>query len=217
MIRTEAVDNFISHCYRPINPQMADLREKGEEEHIPIILRETEMYLESILPLINPKKILEIGAAIGYSTLFFAYTCPKASILSVERDDEMWNKAKANVRSQGKENQILIGHGDAMDLLEMLKKEGEWKADPFDLIFVDAAKGHYKDFLEMVLPLTKKGSIIICDNILMKGMTAEEKINKRYRTSIKRMRDFVDYLYKIPSSSTQVLSVGDGISITRMY
>lgn len=217
MIRTESVDKFISQCYKPINSQMEALRKEGEKDHIPIILKETEMYLSSILPIINPARILEIGAAIGYSTLFFSHICPESIILSVERDDDLWNMAKRNVRNQKKEGQIFIGHGDAMEFMQMLFKAGDWEAEPFDFVFIDGAKGHYKDFLEIILPITRSGTVIVCDNILMKGMTADEEINKRYRTSIKRMRSFVDYLYQIPGSSTQILSVGDGISVTRIY
>ncbi len=216
MIRTESVDKFISQYYRPVNSQMGALRKQGEDEHIPIILKETEMYLSSILNIIKPKRILEIGAAIGYSTLFFSHVCPEAVIMSVERDDKMWNRAKENVFSQGKEDQIFICHGDASELFSMLKEEGDWHVDPFDFIFIDAAKGHYKEFFERILPITKSGSVIVCDNILMKGMTAEEDINRRYRTSIIRMRNFIDYLYQMSNSSTQVLSLGDGISITRI-
>ena len=136
--------------------------------------------------------------------------------MSVERDDKMWNRAKENVFSQGKEDQIFICHGDASELFSMLKEEGDWHVDPFDFIFIDAAKGHYKEFFERILPITKSGSVIVCDNILMKGMTAEEDINRRYRTSIIRMRNFIDYLYQMSNSSTQVLSLGDRISITRI-
>lgn len=219
MIRTDYVDKFICDLYNPYNKELSELRMEGEEDRIPIILRETEMYLSTLLPLIKPKKILEIGSAIGYSTLFFSYMCPEASILSVERDDDLFERAKNNVYKLGKENQIFVAHSDARELLDVLNDFGEEdgkevKAEPFDLVFIDGAKGHYKEFVEKIIPITKSGSVIICDNILMRGMTANEKINKRYRTSIKRMRRFLEYLYGIEGTNTQVLSIGDGISIT---
>ncbi|XVG95044.1 O-methyltransferase [Eubacteriales bacterium KG127] len=219
MIRTDYVDKFICDLYSPYNKELSELRMEGEDNRIPIILRETEMYLSTLLPLINPKKILEIGSAIGYSTLFFSYMCPGASILSVEREDDLFERAKKNIYKFGKENQIFVAHSDAIELLDILNNFGQnesnkIKSDSFDLVFIDGAKGHYKEFVEKVLPITKSGSVIVCDNILMRGMTANEKINKRYRTSIKRMRKFLDFLYSIEGTSTQVLSIGDGISIT---
>lgn len=216
MIRIESVNNYIEKYYKPVNHQMALLREEGEREHVPIILRETEMFLGTILPLIKPKKIFEIGAAIGYSALFFSYLMPDSSVLSVERDDEMWVRAKANIVANSKKKNIFVAHSDAVEFLEMLQEDGDWKTEPFDLVFIDAAKSHYREFFDLALPLTKEGSVIICDNILMKGMTAEEEINKKHKTSIKNMRDFVNYICDIPNAETSILSIGDGISITKI-
>lgn len=216
MIRTENVNNYIEKYYRPINSGMADLREEAEEAHVPIILRETEMFLGTFVPLITPKKILEIGAAIGYSALYFSYLLPEATVLSVERDDEMWEQAKLNITEHSKKDNIFVAHSDAVEFLEMLQHEGEWKSEPFDFIFIDAAKSHYREFFDLVLPITKEGSFIICDNILMKGMTSDNEMNKKHKTSIKRMRSFVDYICDIPNADTKILSLGDGISITKI-
>lgn len=216
MIRTENVNNYIEKYYRPINSGMADLREEAEEAHVPIILRETEMFLGTFVPLITPKKILEIGAAIGYSALYFSYLLPEATVLSVERDDEMWEQAKLNITEHSKKDNIFVAHSDAVEFLEMLQHDNEWKSEPFDLIFIDAAKSHYREFFDLVLPITKEGSFIICDNILMKGMTSDNEMNKKHKTSIKRMRSFVDYICDIPNTDTKILSIGDGISITKI-
>lgn len=216
MIRTENVNNYIEKYYRPINSGMADLREEAEEAHVPIILRETEMFLGTFVPLITPKKILEIGAAIGYSALYFSYLLPEATVLSVERDDEMWEQAKLNITEHSKKDNIFVAHSDAVEFLEMLQHDNEWKSEPFDLIFIDAAKSHYREFFDLVLPITKEGSFIICDNILMKGMTSDNEMNKKHKTSIKKMRSFVDYICDIPNTDTKILSIGDGISITKI-
>lgn len=216
MIRTEYVNNYIEKYYRPINAKMESLREEAEKAHIPIILRETEMFLEFLLPLIKPQKILEIGAAIGYSALFFSYILPESTVLSVERDDDMWEQAKLNITEHSKKDNIFVAHSDAVDFLQVLQEDGEWKSDPFDLIFIDAAKSHYREFFDLVLPITKEGSFIICDNILMKGMTADNEMNKKHKTSIKKMRSFVDYIFEIPNADTKILSIGDGISITKI-
>ena len=216
MIRTENVNNYIEKYYRPINSEMGSLREEAEEAHVPIILRETEMFLATFLPLIKPNKILEIGAAIGYSALYFSYLLPEVAVLSIEKDDDMWEQAKLNITEHSKKDNIFVAHSDAVEFLEMLQHDGEWKSEPFDLIFIDAAKSHYREFFDLVLPITKEGSIIICDNILMKGMTADEKINKKHKTSIRKMRYFVDYICDIPNTDTKILSLGDGISITKI-
>lgn len=216
MIRSEYVNKYIEKYYRPINPQMASLREEGESSNIPIILRETEIFFGTFLPQINPKKILEIGAAIGYSALYFSYLLPESTVLSVERDDDMWEKAKLNIEEHSKKDKIFVAHSDAVEFLEMLQRDGEWKSETFDFVFIDAAKSHYRDFFDLVLPITKEGSFIVCDNILMKGMTSDDEINKKHKTSIRRMRDFVDYICDISNAETRILSIGDGISITKI-
>lgn len=216
MIRSESVNKYIEKYYRPINSQMASLREEGESSNIPIILRETEIFLGTFLPRIKPKKILEIGAAIGYSALYFSYLLPESAVLSVERDDDMWEQAKQNIEYHSKKDNIFVAHSDAVEFLEMLQEDDEWKSEPFDFVFIDAAKSHYRDFFDLVLPITKEGSFIICDNILMKGMTSDDEINKKHKTSIRRMRDFVDYICDIPNADTRILSIGDGISITKI-
>lgn len=216
MIRSEYVNKYIEKYYRPINPQMASLREEGESSNIPIILRETEIFFGTFLPQINPKKILEIGAAIGYSALYFSYLLPESTVLSVERDDDMWEKAKLNIKEHSKKDKIFVAHSDAVEFLEMLQRDGEWKSETFDFVFIDAAKSHYRDFFDLVLPITKEGSFIVCDNILMKGMTSDDEINKKHKTSIRRMRDFVDYICDISNAETRILSIGDGISITKI-
>lgn len=216
MIRTENVNNYIEKYYIPINSEMGDLREEAEKARVPIILRETEMFLGTFVPLIKPKKILEIGAAIGYSALYFSFLLPEVTVLSVERDDEMWEQAKLNITEHSKKDNIFVAHSDAVEFLEMLQHDGEWKSEPFDLIFIDAAKSHYREFFDLVLPITKEGSFIICDNILMKGMTSDNEMNKKHKTSIKRMRSFVDYICDIPNTDTKILSIGDGISITKI-
>lgn len=216
MIRSESVNKYIEKYYRPINPQMASLREEGESSNIPIILRETEIFLGTFLSQIKPKKILEIGAAIGYSALYFSYLLPDATVFSVERDDEMWERAKTNVSKHSKKDDIFVAHSDAVEFLEMLQEDGEWKSEPYDFVFIDAAKSHYREFFDLVLPITKEGSFIICDNILMKGMTSDDEVNKKHKTSIRRMRDFVDYICAIPNADTRILSIGDGISITKI-
>lgn len=216
MIRSESVNKYIEKYYRPINPQMASLREEGENSNIPIILRETEIFLGTFLPQIKPKKILEIGAAIGYSALYFSYLLPESTVLSVERDDDMCEKAKLNIEEHSKKDKIFLTHSDAVEFLKMLQEDSERKSEPFDFVFIDAAKSHYRDFFDLVLPITKEGSFIICDNILMKGMTSDDEINKKHKTSVRRMRDFVDYICDIPNADTKILSIGDGISITKI-
>ena len=209
-ITNEVVTRYLDGLYRPLTPGLADLRRQAEEEHVPVILRDTERFLASILALVRPERILEVGAAVGYSSSCFAQICGKdTKITTLEADPVMYRAASGNIRSLGYEDQIEIISGDARETIREL--------NPFyDFVFIDAAKSHYRAFFDGALKLCHPGSVIVCDNVLMKAMTASDEydIKKKYKTSIRRMREFLEYITESDVAETSVFAAGDGISLS---
>lgn len=205
-ITNEKVTEYIYSLYRPLTEELKALREEGERRHVPIILRDSERLLVSLLEMKRPQHILEIGTAIGYSAAVFATAMPGSQVTTIEVDPLY--AADARVNLAGYKNVQLI-EGDAC---EVMKSMDEY----FDFVFIDAAKSHYREFWDGALEVTKPGSIIVCDNILMQAKTADSSYDERgrFETNIKYMRSFLDYISGCQDAVTSILSVGDGMSIS---
>ncbi|MDO5302572.1 MAG: O-methyltransferase [Clostridia bacterium] len=212
-ITNDIVDNYISEYYRPVNDELGNLRQMGENDRVPIIQKDTEMVLTSYLKLKQPKKILEIGTAIGYSALYFATVCPEATIYTIEKDETMLQAARHNFSVSDMSDRITSLFGDGQEQIEKLRDEG---VDGFDFIFIDAAKSHYKRFLEAALTVAEDNALIISDNILMKGMTASDEYDefKKHKTNIRKMREYVDFICTQKDLETSLAAVGDGLAVT---
>lgn len=214
-ITNDIITAYINTLYKSDNPKLKELREFAEEKHVPIILKDTEGLLLRLLKIKRPKHILEIGAAVGYSACCFADSCG-CEVTTVESDAEAYEAAKTNIAALGFDDKVHVRFGDARDVLVELAEESGRKEESFDVVFIDAAKSHYKEFWDLVLPMCKQDSLIICDNVLMKGMTASDDYDtkKRYKTSIRRMREFISYITHLEYADTCVIPVGDGVSIS---
>ena len=213
-ITNEKVTDYINSLYRPLNEKLALLRAEGEKRHVPVILRDSETMLVSMIEMNRPAAILEIGTAIGYSAAVFSAACTRAGldtkIITVEIDPLYAADAEKNLA--GLRNVRLI-RGDACKVMN------EWGSDRqviFDMIFIDAAKSHYREFWDEAVKLTHPGSVIVCDNILMQARTADESYDERGRftTNIKYMREFLNYIASYEGAVTSILPVGDGMSIS---
>lgn len=216
-ITEERVVAFLSSFYRPRSEALHALREECEVARVPLILRETESCLTALLSAYRPRKILEIGAAFGYSSLFFAELLPNATITTIERDAAMLETAACNIAAHGKEDRIRLLAGDAADLLADPESVSDEAEDAFDFVFIDAAKSHYRTFFDLALPLCRRGAMIVCDNILMKGSLAdrEEDWDRRHRTSIRKMTEFLHYIQERNDLEVSLLSCGDGLAVIR--
>lgn len=212
-ITNENVTEYLTGFYKPVNEALSTLREIGEKDRVPIILKETEMYLNTLLPLVKPKKILEVGTAIGYSALYYASVCPDAEIYTIEKDETALYAARHNISAAGKEGQIHTIFGDGQEQIEKLRDQG---ISGFDFVFIDAAKSHYKRFLDAALSVCCDGAVILSDNILQKAMTASDIYDpqNKHKTNIKRMREYLDYITNDKTLQTSLLSVGDGLAVT---
>lgn len=208
-IVNDKVENYIRETLKPSQGLLRDLELYAEENSVPIIHKEVADLLRVILKLKRPKKILELGCAIGYSSLFFADVLDgDVEIVTTERNPIMLEKAQDNIKKAGMEDRIKILVGDAEETLKDL--EGT-----FDMIFIDAAKGHYKMFFDMLIGKLNHGGIVISDNILYKGMIAsDDYVVRRKKTIVKRMRTYLDYICDLEGISTSLIPIGDGLAIS---
>lgn len=212
-ITNDLVTKYINDRYRPVNERLEQLRQMGEQDNVPIILKETESFLNLILALKKPQKILEVGTAIGYSALYFAECCKDAEIYTIEKNEYAINAARHNIAAAGLENRIHSIFGDGQEQIDKLRDQG---VGGFDFVFIDAAKSHYKRFLDAALSVCRENALIVSDNILQRAMTASDEYdtNGKHRTNIKKMREYVDYICYDRTLDTSLMSIGDGIAVS---
>ena len=187
------------------------IRSYAEEHHVPI-MEETGMNeLLSLLKEQNPRNILEIGSAIGFSAIKMAAGMPGCTVDTIERDDKRYEKAVEFIAQAGMDEHIRIFHADALEMdLSLLESS-------YDAIFIDAAKGQYERFFEKYESLLADSGIIYCDNMHMHGMAELDisEIPRRKRTMIRNLKVFKEHMLNHPSYETTLLSAGDGIMICR--
>ena len=186
---------------------LKELEKYAKENSVPISQPEAIRLTEILLKLKNPEKILEVGTAIGYSAIRMALSS-EASITTIEISDEMADKAEENIKNAGFSDRIRVLRGDAAEVLKTV--DGE-----FDVIFIDAAKGHYMDFFNECERLLKKGGLLISDNVLYKGMTAtDELVVRRKITIVRRLRAYLEMLKENENYSTAIIPIGDGVALS---
>ena len=210
MIVEERMRTYINSLDMGNTPFLEELEQYAIKERVPIIRREMQSFIKMFLALNQPKRILEVGTAIGFSTLLMCEYGPgDLEIVTIENYEKRIPIAKANFRKAGRESQITLLEGDAGEILKEL--EG-----PFDMIFMDAAKGQYMNWLPDVLRLMHKGSVLVSDNVLQEGDIIESHylVERRNRTIYKRMRQYLYELKHNPLLETSILPLGDGASIS---
>ncbi len=184
------------------------IKHKALEEHIPIIMDDTLAEIEKILLEQKPRQILEIGTAVGYSAICFSKILKDAVYIdTIELDEVRANEAIDNIKQMGLESNINVIIGNAVEILPGLNKK-------YDIIFIDAAKGKYPVFLKEALRLSKKGSIILADNILYKGYVMSDYNKHKQRTAVRNLREYIKEITENKKLDTKILEVGDGLAIT---
>jgi len=207
------VITYLNILTPPRNELVSNMEKLAEKENVPIMDLVGMETLLQLLRLSMPKRILEIGAAIGYSAIRMAQALPEVSIVTIERDEQRYLQAKAHIGQAGLEDRIELIFGDALEVLDQVEKEA-----PFDFIFVDAAKGQYERFFTMYETLLNQDGIIITDNVLFRGMVAEDHEAlepKRIRNLVKKIDRYNRWLMEHPAYITTILPVGDGIAISK--
>ena len=216
-IVNEKVTTYLDNLYKPLNVFLGKLRVDAEEKRVPIILRDTETCILNIIRIKKPRRILEIGTAVGYSTICFAEVFPEIEIVSLEVSEDMARIATENIEECGLSNRIRIILGDGVESLKELKNQMiDIDSEGFDLVFIDASKGHYKEFWDGSIPLCKKDAVILSDNVLFNARTISDEYvtEKRQKTMVRRMREYIQYITNLDYADTSVLSVGDGIAMS---
>lgn len=188
-----------------------ELERYAGENSIPIVEPETARFLSVMCRASKPKKILEVGCAIGYSAILMARaTDGGCEIATLERDENMVRTARENIKKAGFSEKISVIEADAKDYLSYIDDDGV-----FDIIFLDGPKAHYIYMLDECVRLLKKGGMIISDNVLYKGMTADDNhVVRRKITIVKRLRRYIDMLMEHEELETAILPLGDGVTVS---
>ena len=190
--------------------ELNKIKEKALENHIPIIMDDTLDVIVKILIEKKPKRILEIGAAVGYSAICFSKYLTEGGVIdTIERDENRIEEAKQNFKKVEVENKINLYEGDAVELLPNLNEK-------YDVVFIDAAKGKYPFFLKEALRMIKDNGIIIADNILYKGYVMSDYNKHKQRTAVRNLREYIKETTEDPNMITEILDVGDGLAISRL-
>lgn len=209
MIGDERLETFLNSMDPELPGELFSLEQRALADHVPIIRRGTRSFLRWILAERRPGRILEIGTAVGFSALFMAWYAPEpVRIVTVEQDARRIVEARKNFAAAGRQKQITLLEGDAAEILPGL-------SGPFDMIFMDAAKGQYPFLLPQAKRLMAQGGLLITDNVLQEGDILESRfaVRRRDRTIHKRMREYLYTLAHDEDLVCTVLPVGDGLAV----
>ncbi len=195
---------------------LKEIYDKAIVDEVPIIRRETRDFLQVLLRITKPENILEVGTAVGYSTLIMAETLSgiweerKWHIDTCELDESRIEEATKNFAKSSYEDKISLLKGDAAETLKSITDKS------YDFIFIDAAKAQYMTYLEEAIRLSHEDTIIVTDNILAEGDVLESHflVEKRDRTIHDRMREYLSYVKNDPRLESSILSVGDGLALS---
>lgn len=204
----EQTQDYLLSLYSYENDFLKNLRKNAEERKIPIITRDTEQMINTLLTIKRPQKMLELGTAIGYSSINFASICEELHITTIDYNEHHVIEARENIEKAGFKERITVLYGDAKELLDQIE-------DSFDVIFIDAAKGQYQYFFDHSVKNLKSKGVMISDNVLYQGMIASNDLSQRRKRSIvKRMRAYLEYITHHTEFETTVLPIGDGVAIS---
>lgn len=214
-MESKIVDPYVETYIKTLLPKeiglLGELEAYADAHLVPIVQPEIAQYLKVFLKILKPKAVLEIGTAIGYSGALMAFEMQEGTLDTIELNDDMFAKAKEtfSLLEESVPGVKVTQHlGNATEVIPQIDKQ-------FDLIFIDAAKGHYQAFFDLCFPMLKPGGVIISDNVLYKGMIATNLyLVRRKITIVKRMRKYLDYISNHPEIDTTVLPMGDGLAIS---
>ncbi|MDO4632867.1 MAG: O-methyltransferase [Eubacteriales bacterium] len=210
MIVDERMVTYLNSLDTGNGPFLDQLEMQAKKDQVPIIRREMQSFLKVLLQMKQPKKILEVGTAVGFSAILMCENTPvETTVTTIEKYEKRIPIAKENFRLSGMERRITLLEGDAMEILSELKGS-------YDFIFMDAAKGQYIHFFPEVLRLLAPGGVLISDNVLQEGDIIESHfaVERRNRTIYKRMRDYLYELKHNPQLETSIVPIGDGAAVS---
>lgn len=209
-ITNERVTSFINSFARDDSPICMTIEKEAREARVPVIRKEMGTFMKTLLAIIKPEKILEIGTAVGYSSILMSENISDtARITTIENYDKRIRVARENIKRAGKENVITLIEGDALVVLKEL-------TGSYDFIFLDAAKAQYITILPDILRLLQKGGVLVTDNVLQEGDITESRfgVTRRNRTIYERMREYIYQVTHCDELTTSVIPIGDGITLS---
>lgn len=210
MIVDERLVTYINSLETGNTPILEQIEQEAIEAYVPIIRKEMQQFLKMLLVVKRPLRILEVGTAVGFSAILMAeYDPVHCEITTIENYEKRIPIARENFKRAGKEKQITLLEGDATEVLKTLE-------EPYDFIFMDAAKGQYIHFLPDIIRLLGEQGVLVSDNVLQDGTIIESRfvVTRRNRTIHKRMRDYLYELTHRDDLVTAVLPIGDGITVS---
>lgn len=189
---------------------LREMESYAAEHHVPIINERGRRAFLEVVQQERPHRILEIGTAIGYSTLLLLlYGAEDARVTTLELSEERAQLARSFWARAGASDRVTLLTGNAGELLAKLQ-------GAYDFVFIDAAKGQYVDYFEKIQPLLAPHCTVLADNVLFRGyVLGQEKAPRRYRTIVKRLRAYIELVNHTPGFSTEILEHGDGLAVTR--
>jgi predicted O-methyltransferase YrrM len=205
----ETLEKYINEIQPLCEGEIGELQQAAYDEGLPIIPNDVVRLLGVLLGIIRPKKILEVGMAVGFSSIYMSqFLAEGGTITTIDRYPYMIEHAKENFKKFGKEDTINMLIGDAVEVVKGLD-------DEFDVVFLDAAKGQYINILPDLLRLTKKGGLIIADDVLQDGRVAMERLEvpRRQRTMHTRLNEFLTEISNNEQIRSSILTVGDGVAL----
>ena len=205
-INYEYIVRYIQRTIKKNDGLLAEMEQFAKENDVPIAQPETIRFIETLIKSAKAEKVLEVGAAIGYSAITLVNN--GCTVTTIERDENIIPHLHANIKKAGYQDKITVLEGDAMEILANM--EGT-----FDFIFLDAAKAQYLEFLPHCLRMLKQGGVLFSDNILYKGMVATDELFRRRKvTIIRRLRKYLDELCSRDDLITSIVPIGDGAAIS---
>ena len=210
MIVDERMVTYIRSLEVPESAVIEAIEQEALRDRVPIIRKEMQSFLKVLLMIKRPMRILEVGAAVGFSSILMSEYMPEGGhITTIENYDKRIPIARANFKRAGKEEQIDLIEGDALEVMHGL--EG-----PYDLIFVDAAKGQCIHYLPEVMRLLGTDGVLVSDNVLQEGDIIESRfaVERRNRTIHSRMREYLYELKHHDQLQTSIIPLGDGVALS---
>lgn len=209
VIKQEIVD-FMRNRQMQVTGPLKELEDFARKENIPIIPHETVAYFRFLMETMQPKNILEIGTAIGFSALLMAQHSPESKITTIDRNPEMIGFAKANFAKFDNRQQITLLEGDAVDVLSTL-------TESYDFVFMDSAKSKYIIFLPEILKHLEVGGVVVLDDIFQGGDVAKDimEVRRGQRTIYRGLQRLFEATLDNPSLTASLVPLGDGILMLR--
>ncbi len=215
MIVDERIAAYINSLAVEIKPELLELEKVALDHYVPIIKKETQGVLKFLLQMKQPKRILEVGTAIGFSALFMSeYSSKDCKITTIEKVAMRLVEAEKNLIDPVFPNRekITLLKGEALEVLQTLSREQQ----KYDFIFLDAAKAQYMSFLPELMKLLEVGGMLLTDNVLQDGTVINSRysITRRDRTIHTRMREYLYTITHMEELESVILPVGDGIAVS---